>query len=393
MEIGLKILFITHYSGMYGANQSLCSLMVAFKREYNIIPIVLLPREGEICAYLEQEGIRYVVSHFYWWVNNDKGVYQWGLNIRKQIRNRLLIKKLSTLFGNENIDLVYSNSITINIGVYLSRQLNCPHIWHLRETMIAYGFRFSLGNLIAKHILKKGASSYIAISNFVAQSYASLTPTSKTHVIYNGVSMNILPNNRKNDDGNLHICLIGVLSEQKNQMDAVEALNILVNERNCRNIRLHIIGGYKHDYLQQLNGYIETNHLSKYINNHGYVSSVHPLLDQMNLGLVCARDEGFGRVSIEFMLHALPVIASKSGANEEIVRENMCGYLYPIYDVNKLADTIERFLSNPTLLDSIGKSAQEHAINHFSSHTNCELLFHEIENLVPNQINISEILN
>lgn len=378
----MTILFISHYSAMYGANQSLCSLIVALKREYNITPIVLLPREGEICTYLEQEGIRYVVSHYYWWVNNDKGIFQWGLNVRKQIRNRSRIQKLIQISINESIDLVYTNSITVNIGVYLSRQLKCPHIWHLRETLQAYGFKFSLGKLISKQILKNGASTYIAISNCVASRYMGVIPADKIKVIYNGVSLATPPEKKVAKDDILRICIVGIVSEQKNQMDAVKALNILVNKKGCKNIQLHIIGGHKEEYLQQLNLYIKANLLDTYVVNHGHQRDIHSLLNQMDIGIVCARDEGFGRSSVEFMLHRMPVIASRSGANEEVVKEGTCGHLYPLYDVDKLADIIEQFVNDPALLDSVGKSAQEYAQSNFSAQLNCASIYHEIERLV-----------
>jgi glycosyltransferase involved in cell wall biosynthesis len=378
----MTILFISHYSGMYGANQSLYSLIRTLKREYNITPIVLLPREGEICAYLEREKIRYVVSHYYWWVNNDTGILQWGLNIRKQLRNRSRIQKLTQLFINQSIDLVYTNSITVNIGVYLSHRLKCPHVWHIRETLEAYEFKFSLGNFLSKQILKKGASTYIAISNFVASRYTGIIPSDKIKVIYNGVSLEISPKKEIAKDDILRICIVGIVCEQKSQMDAVKALNILVNKKGCTNIQLHIIGGCKEEYLRQLNRYIEDTHLETYIVNHGHQQNIHPILEQMDISVVCARDEGFGRVTIEFMLHELPVVASKSGANEEVVKEGTCGYLYPLHDVEKLADIIEQFVNNPTLLDSVGKSAQEYAQSNFSSILNCKLIFGEIKKLV-----------
>jgi glycosyltransferase involved in cell wall biosynthesis len=378
----MTILFISHYSAMYGANQSLCSLMVALKREYNITPIVLLPREGEICANLEHEEIRYVVSHYYWWVNNDKGAFQWCLNIRKQIRNRSRIQKLTRLFINQSIDLVYTNSITVNIGVYLSRRLKCPHVWHLRETLEAYGLEFSLGTLISKQILKKGASTYIAISNFVANRYTGLIPSDKIKVIYNGVSLATPPQKEVAKDDILRICIVGIVSEQKNQLDVVKALNILVNKRDCKNIQLHIIGGHKEEYLEQLNQYIKTTHLKAYVVNHGHQPNIHPILDQMDIGIVCARDEGFGRSTVEFMLHRMPVIASRSGANEEVVKEDTCGHLYPLYDVDKLADIIEQFVNDPALLNSVGQSAQEYAQSNFAAQLNCASIYHDIERLV-----------
>ena len=62
-------------------------------------------------AQLEKENIPYKVSHYYWWVNYNHGTFQWLLNKRKQLINRLRIGKLCNLFGEEKPDLIYTNSV------------------------------------------------------------------------------------------------------------------------------------------------------------------------------------------------------------------------------------------------------------------------------------------
>ena len=88
----MSVLFVTHYSGFYGANKSLLTLMVLLRERYGINPIVLLPSEGQMCEALKHEGIPYNVSHYYWWVNYNHGIFQWLLNKRKQLINILRIK-------------------------------------------------------------------------------------------------------------------------------------------------------------------------------------------------------------------------------------------------------------------------------------------------------------
>ena len=83
----MTILFVTHYSEYYGANKSLYTLMLLLREKYGVRPIVLLPHDGPMCTQLEKVGIPYKVSHYYWWVNDNKGVFQWLLNKRKQVIN------------------------------------------------------------------------------------------------------------------------------------------------------------------------------------------------------------------------------------------------------------------------------------------------------------------
>ena len=380
----MTILFITHYPGMYGANQSMCQLMVELRATYNIHPILLLSQRGEICDFLDQHEIKYYVSHFYWWVNADKGIFQKLLNYRKQIRNWLRVPKLLKLVEKENIDLVYSNSVTINIGVFLSNKLRCPHIWHLRETLQAYNFKYSLPTNIVKKIFDTGADRYIVISDFLLKSYANLLVPEHVKRIYNGLSL-VLENNKPNKfDDFLNIAIVGIICEQKNQLDALKALFVL-KARDVNNIKLHLVGGNKEDYLQQVKAYIDQNKLQDRVIIHGHQSNVQETLNNMNIGLVCARDEAFGRVTIEYMLYGMPVIACKSGANEELVQDGENGLLYTLYHAEELADKIEYFIKHPTQLETMGTYAQKYAELNFSSEKNTAEVYAVIEELLASR--------
>jgi glycosyltransferase involved in cell wall biosynthesis len=384
----ITVLFITHYHGMYGANQSLCKLILELRESYDILPIVLVPSRGVICDVLDQNNIKYYVSHYYWWVNNNNGVFQKTLNVRKQVRNLIRIPKIMDLLKNENIDLVYSNSITINIGYFLSKKLKCSHVWHLRETLQAYNFKFSLGSFFSRQFLKKGADKYIVISDFIKESYASLIPPEKTQRIYNGVSINLIQKRHVNGiENNLHIVCLGVLSEQKNQLEILQAVKILKDKYVCSDVLVHLVGSAKSDYLFSVQQYIAANNLESDTCLHGHLDDVHPLLSKMNLGIMSSRDEAFGRVNIEYMLHRMPVIASISGANEEIIQDGLTGFMYELGDADALAKRIKYFIENPTELERMGNIALHYAETNFSSKQNTQAVYQTIEQLLENSNN------
>jgi len=378
------VLFITHYPGMYGANLSMCRLIVELRTTHGILPIVLLSSRGEICDFLEQNEIQYYISHFYWWVNAEKGIFQYVLNYRKQVRNWLGANKMVTLISKEKIDLIYSNSITINIGVLLSRKLKCPHIWHIRETLQAYGLKFSIGRFFSKRMLKHGADRYIVISDFLLRNYHDILPLDKVTRIYNGLVTAVETTTLKSRTQMLNIAIVGILSEQKNQMDALQALTIL-KERGIHSIKFHFIGGNKEAYFREITDYISENRLEDLVVFHGHQPLVAELVNTMDIGLVCARDEAFGRVTIEYMLHGMPVIASKSGANEELIQDGLNGLLYELNNASELAQRIEYLIENPVKRSSMGVYALEYAKRNFSSLQNTELIYAIMEELVTSR--------
>lgn len=365
----MNILFVTHYSDLYGANLSLLQLIKELKQNYGVSPFVLLPNRGVFCEKLDAENIPYMVSHYYWWVNDNNGIFQWALNWRKQIVNFLRLKKINKMLDIYSIDLVYSNSITINIGSLLARKLHCPHIWHIRETLESYGFKLSIGKCLSKMFLKKGADKYILISDYVIQSYKHLLPIERVEKVYNGIDFTSRNVRLNVVNQHINLCIAGILSEQKNILDAIKALKVLRDEYNVNNIQLHIIGRGKDDYLAMLKNYVSNNELESCVLFYGHLDNIHDFLSTMNIGLMCSRDEAFGRVSIEFMMHSMPVIASKSGANSEIVNEK-CGLIYSLYDELDLAEKIYRFIRTPELISSIGQQAFLYAKENFSSEKN-----------------------
>jgi glycosyltransferase involved in cell wall biosynthesis len=381
----ITVLFISHYTGTYGANQSLCTLMLELREKYGIRTILLLPSYGPVCSFLTKNGINYYISHYYWWVNSDKGLFQKILNYRKQLRNLYRIKKLVQIFKNEKIDIVYSNSITINIGYWLSKKLDCPHIWHIRETMNAYEFKFSIGEFLAKRFLKAGADKYIAISDFVFNSYSRLLPVHKLQRVYNGLDIGNEFQIAKIFLGILNICIVGIVCEQKNQLDALSAIKILVYKRGITNIKLHIVGSAKEDYLDEIKSFIELNLLQDYVVMAGHQSDMNTYLKEMNVGLVCARDEAFGRVSVEYMLHCLPVIASISGANVELIKDGHNGLLYNIYNPDELANKIEYFIKTPSQITKMGLVARDYAMAKFPLEMNTRAIYNIIGELICNK--------
>jgi glycosyltransferase involved in cell wall biosynthesis len=380
-----KVLFVTHYSGMYGANKSMLALIVILRNDFNINPIVLLRHNGPICNEFDRLKIQYKISHFYWWVNDNAGFYQFVLNLRKQFLNIFTVRSITNEIQNFGIQLVYSNSITLNVGSLLARQLGVPHVWHIREGLESYGFKFSLGESLSRSFFKKGADKYILISNYLYKSYENYIPVELTRMIYNGITIHHLEREINAPiEGVFNLCVVGLVAEQKNQMDALIALKILV-DKGYKNIRLHIIGEHTLTYSEHILAYIKESDLDNYVELWGHRDDVINILKNMNLGLMTSHGEAFGRVTIEYMLKRIPVIASDSGANSEIIINKFNGLFYELFNTQDLAEKIEYFLNNPNQLDLIGSSAQKYASENFSAEQNAQKVYEVFSEIMENE--------
>jgi glycosyltransferase involved in cell wall biosynthesis len=78
------------------------------------------------------------------------------------------------------------------------------------------------------------------------------------------------------------------------------------------------------------------------------------------------RAEPFGKVIIEAMAAARPVVASRVGGIPEIMTDASLGTLVPADDSAALASAIQQYLANPKLAHTTGARAAAHVRTHFS---------------------------
>ena len=380
----MTILFVTHYAGFYGANKSLYTLMLLLRERYGVKPMVLLPHNGPMCAQLEKEGIPYKVSHYYWWVNDNHGVFQWLLNKRKQVINYFRIPKLCRLFSENKPELIYTNSVCVNIGILMAERLGLPHVWQARESLSQFSLSLSLV-LSRKLWALPATKAHILISDYMMDYYRPYLPNDRMVRIYNGVDLQkgVAERTKNEINGRLKVACVGVLSNQKNQLELLRA-QVLLRSRGVE-IETYFYGTLKGEYLSIVRQYILENHLEDIAHIVGHTDDVFGALQNMNLGVVCARDEAFGRVTIEFMLMHMPVVVSDSGANPELIAHGKTGAVYPLGKVERLANAIENYVHHPELLQSQGDMAAEVAKRDFSAEKNAELIYRVINSAIDNR--------
>lgn len=161
----IKVAFLTHYTRLYGANRSLLNLIDGLS-EYGISSYVISPSEGDITEALRVRGIPVEILPIELWVsprpsstrNVLKYVYR-HIRWKYQALTRLCInfrvlKSLVDKLRIQQIDVVYTNSSVIPIGVLAARRLKIPHIWHLREFGdLDYGLYPDFGKGMQKRVL------------------------------------------------------------------------------------------------------------------------------------------------------------------------------------------------------------------------------------------------
>lgn len=381
----MHILFIADGDDKYGASQSMKQLIGELLKQCENIEIsVVLPLRVNLLEYYHQLGChtyRILYEPFYQGVSNQK----WKMPAKYVIRGMEYLlgrgfaaNYLGKKIDMNTVDIIHANSSREDFAAELALKYNKPLIWHIREfgdkDFKCFSFR---KNYIS--LMNKAAVEFIAVSDAVKEHWIKKgLDKDKIIRIHNGVSMevNVKKEYRKNDNSKMRFLIMGSVSDTKGQYQVIKAC-ALMPESVRERIIIDIIGGGSAAYIKKLNAMIKKYELTSIVRFLGYQEKIWKDVCNYDCGLMCSKSEGFGRVTIEYMMAGLPVIASDTGANPELIIENENGLLYRWNNIEDLKKKMIYLLNNINALKRMGENARKYAVSHFSAVLNSELVYKE----------------
>lgn len=363
-----------------GANRSLLNLIHAESQEgFNNFIVVSHGKCG-LLDIMHEDGVQTAVVKGAGPMRNKKfsSLLEAVKNFLKWPYILLHVGKAKQLLKEEKISIVHINDDTCNIAfAYAALKLGIPYIWHIRnfgEEDLNISFAWKKETLR----LMKSANEVIAITNAVRQKWEPLLKRTM-RVVYNGLPASSYFEIR-NDilrTQQIRILLIGAIVEGKGQMDAIKAIEKLVDS-GYTNYRLTIVGccnacRYEKNVLE----YVDKHGLKRYVEFVDYTCELKKIRRMHDVGLLCSRSEAFGRVTVENMLAGLLMIGTNSGGTPELITNGKTGFLYEAGDVRELKAILLKVDSERQMMRQIAKCGQEYAKNNFS-----------IERTAKNMINL-----
>lgn len=385
--------FITSYSALYGANQSLLNLLEGLAH-FGVLPYVIAPQEGYLVDMLRQRQIAYALFPIQIWVGakrENRSLRQWGKSkyeVMKRLRKNLsLFFPLIRQLREWNIDIVYTNTSISPIGIFCAKWLGLPHVWHIREFAdLHYNLNFDFGKYAFQRVL--GWSDVrVAISKAVSQHVILQKQMKHSFIVYNGVAWKkdmierfarVQQINKNNYQRSFTFAIIGLIHPAKGQDIAIQAFSEIAKDYS--QARLLIVGDGDVEYKKKCEELVAKNRIDGQVEFCGFVREIEQIYFDADVILMCSRNEAMGRVTVEAMTAGRPVIGYAQGGTLELIEHEYNGLLYN--DFNGLVSAMRRLLKNPDFGRQLGKNGWKMAKEKFTIEEYASRIYNILDSLV-----------
>lgn len=369
-----NILFIHQSSELYGSDKTLLYLVIGLKTKGHH-PIVVLPNEGPLMELLLKEGVDVVVSPVFK-ISRKMFGFKNLLFLPHQIIKAFAV--LDKINSQNRIDIVYSNTLAVLIGILYAWRRKIKHIWHVHEIIespkpVVKFFK----TLLARE--SNGTIIYNSAATKEFWNHNNPKLNKKSVVVLNGMShlaihltetdkLNIRKNLFGAKDNELVVALVGRISRWKGQLLLLEAFRNLLEKHP--NTRLVYVGSPPPDqevFLENLKHKIAEYRLQSKVTLVPFQEEIAKVWEAIDIAVVPSTEpEPFGLVALEAMLASKPVIGANHGGLKEIILDQETGFLFEPCSVKALEKSLSILLSQEKIRLSMGLSGFKRATSVFS---------------------------
>lgn len=212
--------------------------------------------------------------------------------------------------------------------------------------------------------------AFVCVSQLVYDLQTRELPTiykDKFHLVYNGIDTLRFENHSLKsikEPNQYTIGYAGRLAENKGISILLQAFCNVA--KLYPQTRLLIAGPDEKGYISVLERFVIENHLTKQVKFLGLVNDMEKFYKSLNLFVLPSTvKESFGLVICEALYCGVPVIATDSGAQREIITDCIYGSVVPSGDVEKLEIAIKKYLEAFHYDDELQKR-KDYVSKHFN---------------------------
>ncbi len=247
---------------------------------------------------------------------------------------------------------------------YLAMKLKIPYLVSLRGSDVpGYSERFSFFYRFLCPLIKiiwRRAAGVVTNSEDLKNLALKTDPKREINVIPNGIDIQkFYPFPEKLPNKNLKIICVSRLTRRKGLNYLLEAFSQLVGK--YPNLVLEIVG--EGEAREELEKQARSLNLGSRINFKGLVphGELPRVYNSADLFVLPSLNEGMSNTLLEALASGLPIIATKTGGSEELVKEGKNGFVVAMKNSGDLANKIERLIQNKELREEMGRESRKKA--------------------------------
>jgi len=333
----MRIVYVSQFPNMVGGGEhSLLDLMCYLPK--NIEPILITPSSGMFPDKAGKCDIQHETLPMPQLTKAKFSVFsQW----------RKALKAL-------NPDVIHANNsrAAFYAGV-AAKSLGIPVIFHCR---------ISESDGLMDKILMRLVNTVICNSQAVAARFVDFNVP--IHVIYNGIHLQPMPNLiNPLPSAQRYMLFAGRLTEEKQVEHALQVFAELTQHDKALNFVIVGSSGTEGDlaYVQRLKDWASQQPWAARVHWLGYCDNIEKWYVHAALFILTSRHEGFGRVLVEAMAQACPVVAYAVGGVPEVFEDRKQGYLIQPDDIQAMTKACETLLQDENKRVHMGQAGQIHA--------------------------------
>ena len=356
-----RVLIVFHdHNIRSGATASMLDLLSELIHHDDLEFIALVPKKGELTNRLNSMGLQCIVANYYSGRYSAHSLTAKFSGIVKAIVKFFItsITLIKIIKKIKNIDVVYINTSDNYIGLLLSIFTRKKTIVHIRE----FGFedqrqKHIITDTLYYWLINNKVNRVIVISKALNQKISSLIDNKKISLIYDDVSICREPILQLESSQRVRkFIIVGTLCEGKGQKIVLDAFRKIKNKGF--DVELKIIGDDITEYANYLKSLVVIYKLEDCVSFSGFINDLRYIRRENDVCIIPSLSEAFGRVTIESMASGILVIASNSGANSELIKDNINGFLFESGSVDSLSRVIEHVISlSPRTISAVKREA------------------------------------
>lgn len=245
------------------------------------------------------------------------------------------------------------------------------------------------GARLRYRFLRLGARKVVCVSDSLARSFRRRSgfPPERTAVVHNGIDVGVFRPGRDYElrrdlevrDDEILVGTVGNFRPAKALDVFVRAAGLLAKMDG--RLRFVIVGQRAEPILSQLLRLRSDLGLDGRLELLGFRDDVDRVLRGLDL-YVCSSDtEGFSLTTVQAMATGIPVVATRSGGPEDIIRHGTDGVLVDIRSPAQIAEAVRTFVGDPAATRAMVLRARERIEERFSVQAmvdGYEALYHEL---------------